>query len=152
MTIYILTLIIEASRGTEKEGSMKKIINGKVYDTDTAKEVGAWDNGIYGSFDSVSACLYRKRTGEYFIEKHDCYTGATIEKMSYEKARQWAEEHLDADTYLGEFDAVADDDSTVTVCYNIKECTRDLVENECRKTGETRSTVIDRIVAAALAR
>ena len=34
---------------------MKKIIDGKVYDTDTAKQIGAWDNGVYGSFDSVAA-------------------------------------------------------------------------------------------------
>lgn len=55
--------------------------------------------------------------------------------------------NLDADTYLAEFDAAAGGDSTVTVCYNVKESTRDLVESECRKTGETRSAVIDRIVS-----
>lgn len=131
---------------------MKKIIDGKVYDTDTAKQIGAWDNGIYGSFDSVAAWLYRKRTGEYFVERQDCYSGAVITKMSYEKARQWAEEHLDAESRCGHLPRRArrggsGGDSTVTVCYNVKESTRDLVESECRKTGETRSAVIDRIVS-----
>lgn len=55
--------------------------------------------------------------------------------------------NLDADTYLAALDAAAGGDSTVTVCYNVKESTRDLVESECRKTGETRSAVIDRIVS-----
>ena len=50
---------------------MKKIINGKVYDTDTAKLIGSWDNGIYGDLDSVSEDLYRKRTGEFFIFGHE---------------------------------------------------------------------------------
>lgn len=131
---------------------MKKVINGKVYDTETAKEIGAWDNGIYGSFDQVSEHLFRKRTGEYFLNRFDGYSGETIRKMTYEEARQWAEDRLDADAYLSEFDAVADDDSTVSVCYSIKASTRDLVEGECRKTGETRSAVIDRIVAEHFAK
>ena len=42
---------------------MKKIINGKTYNTDTAKEVGTstFPDGNGGR------TLYRKRTGEYFI-------------------------------------------------------------------------------------
>ena len=47
---------------------MKKIINGKVYDTASAKLVGEWDNGRYGrDFGRCAEELYQKRTGEFFL-------------------------------------------------------------------------------------
>ena len=46
---------------------MKKIINGKTYNTETAKKLANWDNEIYGSFDSIEETLYQKRTGEFFL-------------------------------------------------------------------------------------
>ena len=45
---------------------MKKIINGKVYDTQKAECVGKWNNGLAG-FDWCEEELYRKRTGEFFL-------------------------------------------------------------------------------------
>lgn len=45
---------------------MKKIIDGKMYNTETAKECGTWDNCEYG-FNRVEETLYRKKTGEFFI-------------------------------------------------------------------------------------
>ena len=38
---------------------MKKIINGKRYDTDTAKELGSWSYSHYGDFAYVCETLYR---------------------------------------------------------------------------------------------
>lgn len=47
---------------------MKKIIDGKTYNTETAKKIAEWDNGLsYNDFDYRSEELYRKRTGEYFL-------------------------------------------------------------------------------------
>ena len=47
---------------------MKKIINGKVYDTSTAERVGGWNNNCSTSdFGYCSEDLYRKRTGEFFL-------------------------------------------------------------------------------------
>ncbi|MCH5337995.1 MAG: hypothetical protein J1E03_04375 [Acetatifactor sp.] len=45
---------------------MKKIINGKKYDTETATLIGEYWNG-YGDFYCVLEKLYRKKTGEYFL-------------------------------------------------------------------------------------
>ena len=46
---------------------MKKIIDNKVYDTNTATLIGSKDNGISpASFAYCRESLYRKRTGEYF--------------------------------------------------------------------------------------
>ena len=47
---------------------MKTIINGRMYDTETAEKIAGWDNGIYGrDFRSCEETLYKKKTGEYFI-------------------------------------------------------------------------------------
>ena len=47
---------------------MKKNINGKTYNTETAKKIAEWDNGLsYNDFDFCSEELYCKRTGEYFL-------------------------------------------------------------------------------------
>ena len=47
---------------------MKKIINNKMYNTETATEVASYDNGCYLSdFRHFREELYRKRTGEFFL-------------------------------------------------------------------------------------
>lgn len=95
---------------------MKKIINGKLYDTDTAKELGCWDNGDTG-FTSVTETLFRKRTGEFFlfgeggpstqyakrIDQNSWSGGREIIPLSAAKAREWAEENLSADEYADIF-------------------------------------------------
>lgn len=117
-----------------KEGNtMKKIINGKLYDTETAKCVGSWSNG--GGWRDFSHCeesLYRKRTGEFFLfgeggpmtkyaksqGQNSWSGGEEIIPLSAAKAREWAEEHLDADDYAEIFgmpDEGSDEKETVCI-------------------------------------
>ena len=92
---------------------MRKIINRKAYDTNTAEELGIWSNG-YSPRDFVytEETLFRKKTGEYFLygfggprSKYakriaDGYTGGEmIIPMTQEEAELWAEEHLTTDEY-----------------------------------------------------
>ena len=46
---------------------MKKIINGKRYDTKTAELWGSREYGYSGDLDYVCEALYQKRTGEFFL-------------------------------------------------------------------------------------
>ena len=93
---------------------MKKIINGKKYNTETAKEIGCWSNNYYcNDFNYCKETLYRKQTGEYFLYGHggamskysqSCGQntwsgGSEIIPMTETEAREWAEEHLDCDEY-----------------------------------------------------
>ena len=47
---------------------MKKIINGKMYNTETAEEFGSCENTPYKSnYIYFKEYLYRKKTGEFFM-------------------------------------------------------------------------------------
>ena len=91
---------------------MKKIINGKKYDTETATNVAMWDNERYRDFAHCREELYRKRTGEYFLHgpggpmskyrKSDGNTtsgGEDIIPLTYDEAKEWGEKKLTADEY-----------------------------------------------------
>lgn len=91
---------------------MKKIINGKKYDTDTAKMVLSWGNNHNG-FTYCHEELYLKKTGEFFLYGSggpmsryaqscgdNCTSGGSeIIPLTEKKARKWVEEHGDADDY-----------------------------------------------------
>lgn len=62
-----------------KEKKMKKIIDGKRYDTDTADCVYGWDNDRYGNdFRYRSKSLYRTKNGAWFIH----HTGGAMTDMA----------------------------------------------------------------------
>lgn len=102
---------------------MKKIINSRRYDTDTARELGSWRNGYgYRDFQRVEETLYIKNNGEYFlygeggpaskycvqIEQNSWSGGWNITPLAPDEAQEWAEQHLDADTYESIFGAVSE--------------------------------------------
>lgn len=97
---------------------MKQIINGKMYNTETATEVASWWNGYSRrDFKFCEETLYLKRTGEFFLygeggamSKYsescgqNCWVGGSqIIPLTIDKAKQWAEKHLDADEYISLF-------------------------------------------------
>ena len=96
---------------------MKKIINGKLYNTETAELVGSYDNGYSCSdFRHESEDLYRKKTGEFFLHGeggpmttyaqpcgHGRYGGSAIVPLTTDEAKNWVEIHLSANTYISLF-------------------------------------------------
>ena len=96
---------------------MKKIINGKMYNTETAKCVGS-DQYLYpGELYYCCETLYRKRNGEYFLHgeggpaskynvevgENSWSGGEKIIPMDIHEAKEWAEEYIDAEEYVAEF-------------------------------------------------
>lgn len=142
---------------------MKKIIGGKMYDTETAREVGEWDNGLGGGgdFHAVEETLYRKRTGEYFLYGYGgpmskyaepygssgWQWGAKIRPLTYEEAREWAEQCLDADAYQEEFGPAPEGDGeAVHLHATISEAARRALDAEAARTGESRSAIVERLL------
>lgn len=103
---------------------MKKFIKSRIYDTTTAQKCGEWDNGCFtNDFHFCGETLYRKRTGEFFLHceghamsKYAGHSGSNsgwgeqIIPLSYEKAQEWAEEHLGGDEYISIFGEPAEDE------------------------------------------
>ena len=83
---------------------MKKVINGKLYNTKTAHCVGTDEYSHPGDINYWCEGLYKKRNGEYFLYGANSFSGgSTIIPLDEEEAMKWAEEHLDADEYIAEF-------------------------------------------------
>lgn len=99
---------------------MKKIINGKLYNTETAELITEWENGFtYNDFSYVSETLYQTKKGAYFIfyiggamSKYAKHYGQTtsgskgIKLLTEEEAKAWVMEHLEADEYIKLFGEV----------------------------------------------
>lgn len=102
---------------------MKKIINGKMYNTETADSIGYYSNGDdMGNFNWYAETLCRKKNGEFFLyaeggpaspygvscDPSDRWfrSGSTIVPMTIDEAKCWAERCIDADKYIEVFGEV----------------------------------------------
>ena len=97
---------------------MKKIIDGKIYDTETATEIADWSNS-YGlsDFKHCSETLYKTTKGAYFVYGEGGANsrwaepvgnmrgyGDGIQPMNPAEALGWCETHdVDADVIAAEF-------------------------------------------------
>lgn len=134
---------------------MKKIINGKVYDTDTEKHIGYYSiGGSQSDFVWYEEDLYRKRTGEFFLCGHGgaaspygrssgdgAMGGSAIIPLSWEAARKWAEDHLDADEYAEIFE-VEEDDEKAILSISISSAVAERARAEATKAGISLSDYI----------
>lgn len=142
---------------------MKKIINGKLYDTDTAKRLG-FDCGGDG-MSSWSEYLYQKRTGEFFLygkggpaTKYAKYVAANnawsggekIQPMSVESAQKWAEEHLDADEYNEVFGVPDEDAEPVALHMQISAQLAAAARLRAAEDGVALTTVVERALTEYL--
>ena len=142
---------------------MKKYINGKKYDTETAQAVGSWSNNrTYSDFSWCAETLYRKKTGEFFLYgaggpmshyaksagDNSWSGGEEIRPMSFDEARAWAEEQLDGDEYEKIFGEIGDDDTDVLISAVVKASSRDRLRRAVEKTGKTAGQILDELIEA----
>lgn len=92
---------------------MKRVIGGKLYNTDTAKIKATYEsNHGKNNFEFFSEDLYLKKTGEFFIHgkggpnsKYCDYfentrmAGEAIKPLTIEEAKNWAETNLSVEGY-----------------------------------------------------
>lgn len=91
---------------------MKQIIDRKRYDTETAKEIASWDNGLgYSDFGWCKETLYKTKKGSYFIAGeggaktgyaqpcgNNCWgSGERIVPCTSEEALEWLENKGETD-------------------------------------------------------
>ena len=91
---------------------MKRIIDGKRYNTETAQFIGNWEYAEPGNFHHVYEALYRTPSGRYFLEYQGgalspyavnngphCVSGSRgIRPLDAEEALAWCEDRdIDAE-------------------------------------------------------
>ena len=102
---------------------MKKIIEGIKYDTDTAKVIDTFCNGLpMTDFRYVDEKLYQKGNGEFFLHGNggarSAYCtfysdgsvsgGENIIPLSVDEAKEWVETHCTVEIYETLFGEVAE--------------------------------------------
>lgn len=142
---------------------MKKIINGRLYDTDKAAYLGYDLYAGPRDFAYWREELYRKRTGEFFLygqggpcSKYAVASvtgsgwdgGEKIIPLAYDKARQWAEDHLSAEAYGEIFGLPADDAGDVTISASLP---ASLIAR-ARQRAQEQQTSLTAVIEAALQR
>ena len=137
---------------------MKRIISGRRYDTNTAKLIGQASYSNSRDFTYWHEELYVKRTGEYFLygqggpmSKYSQQAGLNewtggkeIIPLSLEKAQEWAEKYLDADTYEEVFGQVSEDKVQVSTWIEIS------IKTEIDKLRNEKNLTIADIIKAGV--
>jgi len=141
---------------------MKKVINGKVYDTETAKRVGEYEPNPYRSdFNWFCETLYQKKTGEFFLHgdgnansKYSRSCGQNewcgdekIIPMAYDQAQKWAEEHLTGDEYIAIFGEPEEDEEKAQIHINLSKGAISKLKQAAQKNGLTVSAYIEQLIS-----
>lgn len=123
---------------------MKKISNNKVYDTETAKLRGRYWNGYsVNHINYLAEALYLKKTGEFFLHGQGKDKQEII-PLTYEEAREWAEERLTADKCEDIFGEVEENDGGWTpVHVYVKNNLADEIKKEKQERGLTIKDIVN---------
>ena len=135
---------------------MKKVIDGALYDTETAKLLGEDSCGSPRDFDHWCESLYRTKSGKYFLHgeggaltkyavsvgQNEWSGGEKIIPLDLDSAQKWAEEHLDGDDYINAFGA-PEERTTVMISAATKAKLSDIKA----KTGKSFGDIIADAVA-----
>ena len=143
---------------------MRKIINGKLYDTDTAKEHGSDSFSNCRDFHYWHEILYQKRTGEFFLygeggplsryaesTGNNSWSGSQkIIPLSYNSARKWAEEHLSADEYAEVFGMPSEDAEPVVLNIQLDAALMARIRDRAASNGITLTACVSELLENGL--
>ena len=143
---------------------MRKIIDGRTYNTETSKRIGSWDNGIYGNdFRNCSEDLYKNTKGAYFLVgkggpmskyavSHGNETSGSTElvPMTATEAQEWAEEHLTTEEYEEEFGEQEEAGSDLTTRERVNLTLDAAMMVKLRKLAKDTDGVMGRMVDRAI--
>ena len=122
---------------------MKRVINGRRYDTDKATLVGEACHGEPMQPGYTRETLYRKRGGEYFIVVQGTYTYDMV-PLKYKEAQAWYIDNMGGAAYTEEFEAQGLKTVNVTLTLDCKR-KLDRIANDARVP---RGKVIETLILA----
>lgn len=139
---------------------MKRVINGKLYNTDTAADLAVYEANATDSLNYYSERLYRKRTGEYFIHGEggartryaasdgDGWSrgGEAIFPLTAAEARAWAKERLPGDEFERIFGAVSEDGAVVKTSFDLSPDLAAKLQDVAAERGVSRRAIIEELI------
>lgn len=140
---------------------MKKVINGKLYNTETAKECAIYAPNPYQSdFSWYKETLYQKKTGEFFLHgkgnaaskysrscgQNEWCGGESIIPLTYDVAKEWAEKHLEGDEYISIFGEPEEDSSRQIICLSLSKTSIAKLKQRASKSGKSMSEYVEKII------
>lgn len=144
---------------------MKKVIDGSLYNTDTAKKLGECSSNVgRNDFKWYEEELYRTKSGKYFlygkgnamshyserVGDNSWGSGSHIEPMSVVAAMKWAEESLTADEYseiFGEPDEASDEREALNV--SLPKDLKNKLGKMRSESGKSISKIIEEVLEEA---
>ena len=140
---------------------MKRVINGKVYDTDKAELIATVDHknikyGFSNDAPHETQSFYRKKTGEFFVyaphgslmarnifqHDYDRYASGGFFPLTYQQAQKWAEHELSAEKWEEIFGDPEDDNSRVSLNLSMSAAEADTIKKAAAQAGISVSAYI----------
>ncbi len=143
---------------------MKKVINGRRYDTETAEKVAeAYSRLARNDFGYWEEELYRKRTGEFFLygwggpsSRYSVSSGLNswsggekIIPLTIEEAQKWAERNLDGDEYAAIFGEVIETEEKKTVSLSLNVGAIEALKRKAAAEKISLSEFVERLILKA---
>jgi hypothetical protein len=102
---------------------MKKVIDGKLYNTETAEEIANWSNGLsYSDFNNCEESLFLTKKGAWFLQgeggamskySRPCGDmtggGSGFEVLTPDEAMKWLENHNGEEAIIKHFSDVLEE-------------------------------------------
>lgn len=136
---------------------MKRIINGKRYDTDTAKFIKTYSSGLsISDFRYYDESLYLKKTGEFFLyatgNGASRYAGQygdlrgpgeKIVPLTLDEAKAWVEKIEDPDLYEELFEvSESEDEGNVAFSLLLPSGLYNILDNKSLEDGITKKDIV----------
>lgn len=143
---------------------MKKVIDGALYNTETAQKLGGWSNTYnYRDFNYCEETLFRTKAGKYFIHgeggamskyaqtisSNEWSGGEKIIPCTYDEARKWAEKYLTGDEYIEIFGDL-EDDSEEMCSFRLPAALKSRLEKEASRSEKTQTQIVAEALKAYL--
>lgn len=139
---------------------MEEIINGRMYDTETAQKKGTWANTWNDNdYSQVIETLYQKKNGEYFLE---CIGGPNstygdycrgqnwgrtfLKPISSDDAIQWAKNKLSTDEYEALLDKISEGSELKTMSVQLTTANW----NKLHQLAEDQETSVSELISKAI--
>ena len=122
---------------------MKKIINGKVYNTDTAKRICCDNDNPTGNWEGT---LYQKKTGEFFLQHWDIWHGYSINPINFNAARKWLEDHGSAEQYEEVFGVPVEDSEDILLGIRVSATAAAKLKQIAAETGKPQNRIVEDLI------